>query len=70
MDELRLPEKHWIALILRCFLDFGGVELLRLFLFDFVDLTEGTTAQFLDDLEAALQDFLAVCQHAHLQQVN
>lgn len=54
MNEFGLPEEHDMLLVLCSFFDFSGVEISRLFLLNFENFTEGTTAQFLDDLEATL----------------
>lgn len=42
VDELGLPEEHWVPLILLCFFNLGCIELLGLLLLDLVDFSEGT----------------------------
>jgi len=64
VDKLGLPEEHDVLLILCGFFDFSSVEVSRLLLLNFENLAEGPTAQFLDDLEATLQDLLILLQHA------
>jgi len=63
VDELALPEEHDVLLVLGCFFDLGGIELASLLLLDLEDLSEGSTAESLDDLEASFKDLLSFTQH-------
>jgi len=42
VDELGLPEEHWVPLVLLCFFNLGSIELLGLLLLDLVDFSEST----------------------------
>lgn len=58
MNEFGLPKEHHMLLILSCFFNLGRVKIAGLFLLDFENFSEGAAAKFLNDLEAALEDFL------------
>ena len=58
MNELRLPEKHNMLLVLDGFLDLRGKEVTRLALLDLEKLTESTTAESLNDLIPLVEDLL------------
>lgn len=61
VDEFGLPEEHDVLLMLCGFFDFGCVKLAwSLLLFNFENFAEGTTAQLLDDFEAAFKNFLSL----------
>ena len=52
-----------MLLILAGLLKLGCKHLTSLLFLNFVDLSEGTTAQFLDQLETALKNGLTVLKH-------
>ena len=58
VNKLAFPEKHGILLVLGGLLALGGEELSGLLLLDLVNFSEGSTSEFLDDLETTIEDFL------------
>ena len=59
VDELGLPEKHDMLLVLHGLLYLRGEEVAGFALFDLVQLAEGTTAKFLDDLVPLVENLLS-----------
>ena len=58
VNKFALPEEHGVLLVLGGLLALGGEELTGLLLLDLVNFTEGSTSEFLDDLETTVEDFL------------
>jgi hypothetical protein len=59
VNKLRLPEEHDVLLILHSFLYLGGEMVTGLLLLNFVDFTEGTSSESLDDLVSLIENFLS-----------
>jgi len=59
VNQLGLPEEHYMLGILHGFLHLGSQEVSSLPLLDFVDISEGTTSKFLDDLIPLVENLLA-----------
>lgn len=60
VDKLALPEKHDVSLHLNCFFYFGGEVLSSLPFLDFVNFSESTASEFLNNSVAFVQNFLAL----------
>ena len=60
MDQLTLPEKHNVLLVLDGLLNLGGKEVSSLLLFDLVDLSEGSSSEPLDDLVSFVENLLSL----------
>jgi len=65
VDELALPKKHNMLLILRSLLHFGCKHFASLLFFYFEDFSESATSEFLHNLEAAIEDLLPFLQVRH-----
>lgn len=59
VDEFALPEKHNMLCVFNCLLDLGSEEVTCLSLLDLVDLSEGATSEFLNDLVSLVKDLLS-----------
>lgn len=59
VNQLGLPEEHYMLGVLHGFLHLGSQEVSSLPLLDFVDISEGTTSKFLDDLIPLVENLLA-----------
>jgi len=60
VDEFGLPEEHDVLLVLDCLLHLSSEVVACLLLLDLVDLSEGSSAQALDDLVPFVQNFLTL----------
>ena len=60
VDEFGLPEEHNVLGVLNCLLNLGCEEVASLFFLHLVDISEGSTAQLLDNLVSLVENLLAL----------